>query len=63
MASETWQRVGRVLMCHVDMRFVVRGRISNANAPPPQRTTMRPAEFLELMDLDASNKNETDPAA
>lgn len=70
MASETWRRVGRVLMCHVDMRLAIRARIANTDAPPHRYATMRPRDFLELMDpgrtypdLDMPTENDTDPAA
>lgn len=70
MTSETWRRVGRVLMCHVDMRFAIRARIANTNAPPHPYAAMRPRDFLELMDpgrhypdLDMQTENEPDPAA
>lgn len=66
----TWRPIGAFVMPIVDMRFVLKGRIANANQPPHPHATMRPRDFLELMDpgrhypdLDMPSENEPDPAA
>jgi hypothetical protein len=53
-----------------DHRAATRARIANVDAPPHRYATMRPRDFLELMDpgrhypdLDMPSENEPDPAA
>lgn len=49
MANETWRPVGVFVMPIVDLRLAAR-TVANVNAPPHPYNTMRPRDFLEMLD-------------
>ncbi len=61
MASETWRRIGSVLMNHVDMRLVLRGCIASDNSVPSRNRRMPVQDFLEM--LGSTEGEEPPPAA
>lgn len=45
----TWRAIGIVMLPMVNMRLVVKA-CANENAPPHRYNTMRPRDFLEMLD-------------
>lgn len=45
----TWRHIRVFIMPVCDMRFVAKAR-ANENAPPHPYNTMRPRDFLEMLD-------------